>query len=183
MPADDGHPQVGHLVDTCLEQVRGTLLSQLAGERTVLLSTHIVEDVAQTCRYLAVLAKGRLVFRGSVMELVSQADHQVWALATPGPAPSQGRVVAAVPEGAGMRYRLIAPAPDPHARPPGRTDPGGRLPRPHGRQRVAVEGGSLPRRPGGHRPGGRTRRTRRPNRGRAPGLTVPGRPAGGRPDA
>ncbi len=35
-----------------------TLLSHLAGDRTVLLSTHIVEDVAQTCQSLAVLARG-----------------------------------------------------------------------------------------------------------------------------
>ncbi|WP_433372732.1 ABC transporter ATP-binding protein [Streptosporangium sp. CA-115845] len=95
-----------------------TLLSQLAGDRTVLLSTHIVEDVAQTCRYLAVLTKGHLAFRGNVEELVSQADHRVWTLTTPGPAPSHGRIVAAVPEGTGMRYRLIAAtAPDPYARP------------------------------------------------------------------
>ncbi|MDQ2787003.1 MAG: hypothetical protein M3Y58_18590, partial [Chloroflexota bacterium] len=31
------------------------LLADLAGNRTVLLSTHIVEDVAQTCRVLVVL--------------------------------------------------------------------------------------------------------------------------------
>ena len=38
------------------ERVRfRTLLGSLAGERTVLLSTHIVEDVAQTCRQAAVL--------------------------------------------------------------------------------------------------------------------------------
>ena len=41
------------------------LLSDLAGERTVLLSTHIVEDVAQTSRDLAVMASGRVVFRGA----------------------------------------------------------------------------------------------------------------------
>ncbi|MEV4243963.1 ABC transporter ATP-binding protein [Streptosporangium canum] len=94
------------------------LLSRLAGDRTVLLSTHIVEDVAQTCRSLAVLAKGRLVFRGEVGELVSRADRRVWTLTTSGPAPSQGRIVAALPEGAGTRYRVIAPtAPGPSAQP------------------------------------------------------------------
>ncbi|MER5422490.1 ABC transporter ATP-binding protein [Streptosporangium roseum] len=94
------------------------LLSRLAGDRTVLLSTHIVEDVAQTCRSLAVLDKGRLVFRGDVGELVSRADRRVWTLATSGPAPSEGRIVAALPEGAGTRYRVIAPtAPGPSAQP------------------------------------------------------------------
>ncbi|MEU7986261.1 ABC transporter ATP-binding protein [Streptosporangium canum] len=94
------------------------LLSRLAGDRTVLLSTHIVEDVAQTCRSLAVLDKGRLVFRGEVGELVSRAERRVWTLTTSGPAPSQGRIVAALPEGAGTRYRVIAPtAPGPSAQP------------------------------------------------------------------
>ncbi len=40
------------------------LLADLAGDRTVLLSTHIVEDVAQTCRMLAVLAGGHVRFHG-----------------------------------------------------------------------------------------------------------------------
>ncbi|ACZ84166.1 ABC transporter ATP-binding protein [Streptosporangium roseum] len=94
------------------------LLSRLAGDRTVLLSTHIVEDVAQTCRSLAVLDKGRLVFQGDVGELVSRADRRVWTLTTSGPAPSEGRIVAALPEGAGTRYRIIAPtAPGPSAQP------------------------------------------------------------------
>ncbi|TDC97334.1 ABC transporter ATP-binding protein [Nonomuraea deserti] len=95
-----------------------TLMSQLAGDRTVLLSTHIVDDVAQTCRSLAVLAKGRLAFQGSVRELVAHAHQRVWTVTTPGPAPAVGRVVAALPEGAGMRYRVVAPGPpDPLARP------------------------------------------------------------------
>ncbi|WP_043627826.1 ABC transporter ATP-binding protein [Nonomuraea candida] len=95
-----------------------TLLSQLAGDRTVLLSTHIVDDVAQTCRSLAVLGHGRLAFQGTVSELVSQAHRQVWTVTTSGPAPAAGRVVSALPEGAGMRYRVVSAAPpDPYARP------------------------------------------------------------------
>src|SRR4051794_2693363 len=45
------------------------LLTQLAAERTVLLSTHIVEDIAQSCHHLAVLAMGRIAFHGTVPEL------------------------------------------------------------------------------------------------------------------
>ena len=88
-----------------------TLLSQLAGERTVLLSTHIVDDIAQTCRELAVLAKGRLVFRGTVDELTRRADGQVWSVVTAGPAPTDGTIVSALPVQGGMRYRVIASAP------------------------------------------------------------------------
>lgn len=48
------------------ERVRfRNLLADLAGNRLVLLSTHIVEDVSQTCRELALLHHGRIHFRGT----------------------------------------------------------------------------------------------------------------------
>ncbi|WP_021597002.1 MULTISPECIES: ABC transporter ATP-binding protein [Actinomadura] len=95
-----------------------TLLSQFAGRRTVLLSTHIVDDIAQTCREVAVLAGGRLIFRGTAEELTYRARGQVWSVVTDGPAPAEGTVVSAVPHEAGMRYRIVAPtAPDPQAKP------------------------------------------------------------------
>lgn len=95
-----------------------TLLSQFAGRRTVLLSTHIVDDIAQTCREVAVLAGGRLIFRGTAEELTYRARGQVWSVVTDGPAPVEGTVVSAVPHEAGMRYRIVAPtAPDPQAKP------------------------------------------------------------------
>lgn len=88
-----------------------TLLAQLAGDRTVLLSTHIVDDIAQTCRELAVLSRGRLTFRGTVEELTRQAHQRVWSLVTAGPAPTDGTVVSAVPHDGGVRYRVVAPTP------------------------------------------------------------------------
>ena len=42
-----------------------------------LLSTHVVEEVARTCRNLAVLAKGRILFRGTISGLIEHA-HKVW---------------------------------------------------------------------------------------------------------
>jgi ABC-2 type transport system ATP-binding protein len=91
-----------------------TLLSQLAGDRTVLLSTHIVEDIAQTCRDLAVLDAGRPVFRGTVAELIAVADGQVWSVVTAGPQPG-GVIVSALPHADGVHYRVVSaepPAPD-----------------------------------------------------------------------
>jgi ABC-2 type transport system ATP-binding protein len=88
-----------------------TLLAQLGGARTVLLSTHIVDDIAQTCRELAVLAAGRLVFRGTVDDLTRRADQRVWSVVTAGPAPTDGTIVSAVPHDGGMRYRVVSPAP------------------------------------------------------------------------
>ena len=58
------------------------LLSDLGGERTVLLSTHIVEDIAQTCRKLAILKNGRVVFEGTTIDLIGQARGKVWVVTT-----------------------------------------------------------------------------------------------------
>ncbi|GAA4260110.1 ATP-binding cassette domain-containing protein [Dactylosporangium darangshiense] len=102
-----------------------TLLSQFAGRRTVLLSTHIVDDIAQTCREVAVLAKGRLIFRGTVAELTGRAEGKVWSVVTDGPPPAEGTVVSALPHEDGMRYRIVsATSPAAQARPvePGLED-------------------------------------------------------------
>lgn len=49
------------------------LLSRYAREgRTVLLSTHIVEDVHQLCGELAVLRKGRLFYYGNCLLFISR---------------------------------------------------------------------------------------------------------------
>ncbi|WP_433041875.1 ABC transporter ATP-binding protein [Dactylosporangium sp. CS-033363] len=99
-----------------------TLLSQFAGRRTVLLSTHIVDDIAQTCREVAVLAKGRLIFRGTTAELIRRAEGRVWSLVTDGPPPAEGTIVSALPQEHGVRYRIVAPqAPAPEA---ARVEPG-----------------------------------------------------------
>jgi ABC-2 type transport system ATP-binding protein len=87
-----------------------TLLSQLAERRTVVLSTHIVDDVAQTCTELAVLGRGRLIYRGTVGELTAQADGRVWSLESSGPPPPVGTVLSALPQGGATRYRIVAEA-------------------------------------------------------------------------
>ncbi len=56
------------------------LLVNLSTERTVILSTHIVEDIGQTCRDLAVLAHGEVIFRGSPVTLMQAAAGHVWTL-------------------------------------------------------------------------------------------------------
>jgi ABC-type multidrug transport system ATPase subunit len=83
-----------------------TLLVQLAGDRTVLLSTHIVDDIAQTCQRVAVLARGRLVFDDTVDGLTAHAQHRVWTVITTGPEPA-GVLVSALPRPDGVRYRIV----------------------------------------------------------------------------
>jgi ABC-type multidrug transport system ATPase subunit len=91
------------------------LLSDLAGNRTVLLSTHIVEDVAQTCRQVAVMTRGRVVFQGAITQLVSETSGHVWVVSTAfGSKPSGDfTVVSSLPQADGsLQYRIVGdPAP------------------------------------------------------------------------
>ncbi|OGD11023.1 MAG: hypothetical protein A2Y86_00560 [Candidatus Aminicenantes bacterium RBG_13_62_12] len=54
------------------------LLSELARDRTVIFSTHIIEDIASTCNRLAVLLKGGVRFVGTPAELVDLTRGAVW---------------------------------------------------------------------------------------------------------
>jgi len=103
------------------ERVRfRTLLSSLAADRTVLLSTHIVEDVASTSQDLAVLAHGRVLYSGPVTGLAATAADRVWTSTRTGPPPAGALVVSAIHRGGATEYRLIADRrPDPAAVPAG----------------------------------------------------------------
>ena len=59
------------------------LLTELAGDRVILLSTHIVADVESACSALAVIDRGRLRFTASPGELARQAEGRVWQLTVP----------------------------------------------------------------------------------------------------
>ena len=58
------------------------LLSKLARDRIVLISTHVVEDVAAACERVIVIAKGELVFDGGTEELAHRATAKVWEVRT-----------------------------------------------------------------------------------------------------
>ncbi|MBI3172308.1 MAG: ABC transporter ATP-binding protein [Chloroflexi bacterium] len=87
------------------------LLVNLAADRVVLLSTHIVEDIGQTCRDLAVLAKGRILFRGSPAEILKAAEGHVWTLTMSGlEKPNHDlTVVSMLHLAEGTQYRLVGP--------------------------------------------------------------------------
>jgi ABC-2 type transport system ATP-binding protein len=55
------------------------LISQLAEERTILVSTHQTEDVAALCPQVIVLAEGAVVASGPPAELVRSASGRVWS--------------------------------------------------------------------------------------------------------
>jgi len=61
------------------ERVRfRNLLSDLSGERIVILSTHIVSDVESTATDIAIIRKGHLKVRSSPEQLLKQMEGSVW---------------------------------------------------------------------------------------------------------
>jgi ABC-type multidrug transport system ATPase subunit len=61
------------------ERVRfRNLLSDLAGERIVILSTHIVSDVEATATHIALINRGRLVASATPEALLQRVEGRVW---------------------------------------------------------------------------------------------------------
>ncbi len=85
------------------------LLVDLASDRIVILSTHIVEDISQTCRDMAVLDRGLVRFRGSPGDLIARAQGMVWQIRTEnGHKPNGGLVVVSTLQLAdGVQYRVV----------------------------------------------------------------------------
>ena len=61
------------------ERVRfRNLLSDLSGERIVILSTHIVSDVEATATHIALVNKGKLLREAAPENLLSELENKVW---------------------------------------------------------------------------------------------------------
>jgi len=61
------------------ERVRfHNLLSEIGEDRVVILSTHIVEDVADLCPRMAILANGKIVREGAPYDLTAELEGKVW---------------------------------------------------------------------------------------------------------
>jgi ABC-2 type transport system ATP-binding protein len=56
------------------------LLARTAMQRTVILCTHIVADIEASCNQVAVMNKGRIIFNGTLDDLVRQAHHKTWEM-------------------------------------------------------------------------------------------------------
>ncbi|WP_338845708.1 ABC transporter ATP-binding protein [Massilia sp. W12] len=61
------------------ERVRfHNLLSDIGHDKIVILSTHIVGDVADLCQNMAVINKGRLLLAGEPMRFIRQIEGLIW---------------------------------------------------------------------------------------------------------
>lgn len=56
------------------------LLCEVAEERIVILSTHIVGDIEATCEDIAILNEGRILWQGTVSELIKDAEGKVFTI-------------------------------------------------------------------------------------------------------
>src|SRR5207302_1271222 len=66
------------------ERVRfRNLLSELSGERIIILSTHIVSDVEATATDIALISQGTLVAHASPEELLRRVEGKVWEWVIP----------------------------------------------------------------------------------------------------
>ena len=96
------------------ERVRfRNMLSDLAADRTVLLSTHIVEDIKFTCNELAVLKEGNLFYQGKVAEMVKKAEGMVWEAVIANQRLAEMRskykVISYLSEGNKTKVRILSP--------------------------------------------------------------------------
>jgi ABC-type multidrug transport system ATPase subunit len=93
------------------ERVRfRNLLSDMAAERTIILSTHIVEDISQSCNDLAVLKGVRVVFRGAPSDLIERARGHVWAITTDRRPDDRLTIVSSLQLQHGVQYRVLGEA-------------------------------------------------------------------------
>jgi ABC-type multidrug transport system ATPase subunit len=105
------------------ERVRfRNLLSDLSGERIVILSTHIVSDVEATASDIALIDKGRLLTHAAPEALLQAVTGRVWEWTVPSPELQAARqkylVSGTVRTGEGVRLRVVAEsAPAPEAEP------------------------------------------------------------------
>ena len=56
------------------------LLSNLAKDKIVIISTHIVSDIESTCENIAILDKGVIAYKGSIKNLIELSDNKVYEI-------------------------------------------------------------------------------------------------------
>jgi ABC-2 type transport system ATP-binding protein len=90
------------------------LITDLAGQRLVILSTHIVSDIEASATTLAVMAKGRRLFHGEPEALVAQARGHAWDWTVPEAGLAEARTRLAISSSLrrpdGIRLRVVSEA-------------------------------------------------------------------------
>lgn len=102
------------------ERVRfRNLLSELSGERIVILSTHIVSDVEATATEIALIAKGTLVVHATPEELLRKVEGKIWEWIVPSAELTAARerylISNTVHRSDGVHARVVSSTPPPGA--------------------------------------------------------------------
>jgi ABC-2 type transport system ATP-binding protein len=95
------------------ERVRfRNLLTELAGERVVILSTHIVSDVEAVATHIAIINRGQLITYSSPEELLKAVAGRVWEVTIPSAALPELRATQLICGTArtseGVRVRIVS---------------------------------------------------------------------------
>ncbi len=97
------------------------LLSELSGDRLVILSTHIVGDVEAICRDMAIIHNGQVVIHSSPQHLIEGIAGKVWVMTVPETALSEMerryQVIGIARQEDGLALRLLADEPPAGAQP------------------------------------------------------------------
>ena len=98
------------------ERVRfRNLLSDLGGERIVILSTHIVSDVEATATGIALIDQGRLLAHAAPEELLRRVEGKVWEWVIPSAelpaARERWKISNAIRRGDGVHARVVSERP------------------------------------------------------------------------
>lgn len=103
------------------ERVRfRNLLSDLSGERIVILSTHIVSDVEATATHIALVNKGQLLCEAAPENLLNELEQKVWEWTVHSndlPALKQKHIISGtIRRSDGVQVRVVSgEKPDPYA--------------------------------------------------------------------
>jgi ABC-2 type transport system ATP-binding protein len=87
------------------------LMTELGAERAIVLSTHIVGDLGSGCRDLAIIDRGKIVFRGDPADLVRRAAGRAFQITVGVGREDLGpgvEIVSRVKDGVGIRIRGVA---------------------------------------------------------------------------
>jgi ABC-type multidrug transport system ATPase subunit len=89
-----------------------SLLAEMGGERVILLSTHVIEDVEAVADRVAVLYRGRVRFAGTITEMMDTVRGKVWQIeaATADLAAFRGRYLETglLRDGGRVHLRVVA---------------------------------------------------------------------------
>ncbi|TWV42646.1 CocE/NonD family hydrolase [Streptomyces misionensis] len=77
-----------------IREMREVMIRYAAGGRTVIVSSHLLSEVEQSCTHLVVMDRGRLVQAGPVREIIGSGDTLLVGTATPLEEPVVEKVAA-----------------------------------------------------------------------------------------